>query len=77
MKGMQDNDSQMVTCKPIFCFMKGMQQEDSVGLSSLGNFRSRKDAHKCQHCGKFISGHVAFRGEILVFFDSSENLGSL
>ncbi|XP_076469745.1 uncharacterized protein LOC143300041 [Babylonia areolata] len=29
--------------------------------SPFGNIRSRKDAHKCQHCGKFVSGNVAYR----------------
>ncbi|KAL8609357.1 hypothetical protein ACOMHN_008151 [Nucella lapillus] len=26
-----------------------------------GSVRSRKDAHKCQYCGKFVSGNVAYR----------------
>ena len=58
-----------------------MQQENdnqgSVGLSPFGNVRSRKDAHKCQHCGKFISGHVAYRGETTVLIDAGEKRGSI
>ena len=81
MNSILDKDSPMTRCRPTFCYLKGMQQEndnqDSAGLSPFGNFRSRKDAHKCQHCGKFISGHVAYRGEIVIFFDPGENHGRM